>query len=135
MTVSDACNSTAAIHTGDNGRQLPLWPRAVPTTPNQPWAARPGIGWLELARLLPANLSVELTAEHGWRIVPLPAETRRALELLEVYEGDVIPDAAMREQRRRTVEAQLLLDQSLAVLRSVQADNDAARLRRDEAAS
>lgn len=81
--------------------------------------------WQEIARALPANLGVELTAEHGWRVIVVPAETRRALEAMEVTEGEVIPDALMRERRRWAVESDLMLAQARAVLRSVQAEHDA----------
>lgn len=112
-------------------RQLPLWPAAVPN----PWSrAARAATWLEIAQALPANLSVEFTAEHGWRIVPLSVEARRALELLDISEGEVIPDPVMLERRRRHVEAQLMLDQARAVLRSVQVDNETRAAVREQVA-
>lgn len=105
-----------------HGQQIPLF--------RHPWSRHARLTWQQLAQTLPANLSLELTREHGWRIVPLPVETRRALDLLEVHEGDVNPDTTMREARRRRVEAQLLLEQAQDVLRAVQTDNDARMQRR-----
>lgn len=108
-------------------RQLALFERG----PN-PWSrAHRAVTWLEIARALPANLGVETTDGVTWRIVNMPLATRRALEALDIAEGDVIPDDVMREQRRRTLHADLQLQQARAVLRSVQAENEtAAALRR-----
>lgn len=130
-SVSPACNFTTvlspagAIHSGDNrnadhGNPGP-WGRANHTA-----------AWMEIARALPANLGVEFTAEHGWRIIALSADTRRTLELLDITEGDTLPDAVMLERRRRHLAAQLLLEQARAVLQSVQVDNETQAALRSE---
>lgn len=109
--------------TTPHARQMPLWPAAVRSTRRD---ASPSVAWLELARVLPAHLGVEFSREHGWRVIVVDAEMRRSLELLDIYEGDVVPDSVLLERRRRATEAQLLLDQAQAVLRAVQTDIEAA---------
>lgn len=79
----------------------------------------------EISHALAPNIGWELTAEHGWRLVTIPAATRRALQALDIAEGDVIPDPVMCERRRRVTEADLRLAQARAVLRSVQAELEA----------
>lgn len=130
--------STGFLHSGDNPghRQLPLmWP--VPSEPVQPAESNPWSGparaatWLEIARMLPANLSLETTDGRTWRIVHLPADARRALELLDLYEGDVIPTAERIEAARRRAHAEDLLATAQAVLRAVDAEQRAAHLTRN----
>jgi hypothetical protein len=113
-----ACNSTSVIHNrGQRATQPPLFSRSV----CDPGVWRHGhrqAAWQEIARALPANLGLEYTA-NGWRIITVPHEMRRALEALDIAEGDVIPDDVMRERRRRVTEAELLVAQAKAVLRAV----------------
>ena len=123
-SFTDVVLSPGVVHSGDkrpdhdHGNNPGPWSRANRTAT-----------WLDIARALPTNLGVEFTAEHGWRIITLGVATRRALELLDIYEGDVIPDAAMRERRRHTTLAQLMLEQAQAVLRAEHADRLLARER------
>jgi hypothetical protein len=111
--LSVGCNFTSGIR----HEQPPLFSRSI-CDPG-PWRhGHRQAAWLEIARALPANLGLEYTVD-GWRIITVPAEMRRALEALDIAEGDVIPDAVMLEHRRRVCEAELLVAQAKAVLRAV----------------
>jgi hypothetical protein len=115
QSLPDACNFTAVVR--QDPAQLPLFSRSV-CDPG-PWRhGHRTAAWQEIARALPASLGLEFTAD-GWRIITVPNEMRRALDALDIAEGDVIPDAVMRERRRRVVEAELLVVQAKAVLRAV----------------
>jgi hypothetical protein len=112
---AETCNFTAVVRR--TAQQLPLFSRRLGNP--GPWRhSNHAASWLEIARALPASLGLEFTAD-GWRIITVPHEMRRALEALDIAEGDVIPDAVMRERRRRVVEAELLVVQAKAVLRAV----------------
>jgi len=84
---------------------------------------------LALARELHCSVGLETTDGRNWRVITVDADTRRALEALEVYEGDVIPDPVMREQRLRNVLARRQVEQAKDVLRGVQLEHDIARER------
>jgi hypothetical protein len=113
--LSSGCNFTAVVRR--EAAQLPLFSRSI-ADPG-PWRhGHRQAAWQEIARALPANLGLEYTAD-GWRIITVPHEMRRALEALDIAEGDVIPDAVMLEHRRRVCEAELLVAQAKAVLRAV----------------
>lgn len=118
-SVAKSCNFTAGL--SQRPTQLPLFSHG-PTLWDR---AHRAAAWQEIARALPANLGLEWSPD-GWRIIVVPVATRRALAALDIAEGDVIPDPVILERRRRALEAELMLAQAQAVLRTVQAENETA---------
>lgn len=80
--------------------------------------------WNDIVRGLPANLGIELTREHGWRIIVVPLATRRVLQQLDAAE-DPLPVDERRDAAVRRGQAEDMLAQAQAVLRAMQTDIEA----------
>jgi hypothetical protein len=126
MTILEGFTDHGAIsERRERHSQLPLFSFGPTMWDRQHRAA----SLMEIARALPRNLSIEYDGKE-WRVVVLSAEAQRYLEELEVLEGEVIPDAVMVEQRRRSTFARMQVQQAKDVLRAMQLDHDITGARR-----